>query len=92
MTATRANLLDTSIPGAKASSQPFFCNKESDTIFHLSPFVQLHVNTIFLIHANLNPENNHPGFVKCASGSSDNVPKNQSCQVSLHLASLSGKC
>ena len=86
MTATRANLLDTSIPGAKASSQPFFCNKELDTIFHLSPFAQLHENTISPIHANLNPEDDRPGFVECASGSSDNVPENQSCQVSLHLA------
>jgi len=86
MTATRANLLDTSIPGAKAGSQPFFCNKQSDTIFHLSPFVQLHENTISPIHANINPEDDCLGFVECGSGLSDNISKNQSCQVSFHSA------
>jgi len=84
MTATRANLLDTSIPGAKAGSQPFFCNKQSDTIFHLSPFAQLHENTISPIHANINPEDNRLGFVECGSGLSDNVSENQSHQVSFH--------
>lgn len=83
MTAT--NLLDTNIPGAKAGSEQFFRNKQSDTIFHLSPFAQLHENTIAPIHVNINPEDVHPGVGECGSGLSDDVLDNQSRQVSFYL-------
>ena len=82
---TAANLLNTSIPGAKAGSEHFFHNKQLDTIFHLSPFAQLHENTITLIHVNINPEDIHPGIGECGSGLSDDVLDNQSHQVSLYL-------
>ena len=88
MATTRANPLDTSIPDA-TSSQPFFCNKKPDAIFHLSPFVQLHKNTISPIHAtDISLEDEHPGFVEC-SGLSDNIPENQSSQVSRESISCS---
>ena len=72
-----------SIPGATTGGQLFFCNKQLDTIFHLSPFtVQLHENSISPIHVNTSPEDNCLGSVECDSELSDHTPKNQNCLVS----------
>lgn len=39
------------IPDATTGTQAMsFCNKQSDDVFHLSPFAQLHENTICPIH------------------------------------------
>ena len=70
-----------------------FCNKQSDDVFHLSPFTQLHENTISPVvydidHAcsnmtlglycsNSNSEGDHSSVVSPCSGS-----EGQSCEVS----------
>ena len=67
-----------------------FCNKQSDDVFHLSPFAQLHKNTIFPIynintihacsntmHSNSNSEGDYSSIDAPCDG-----PEDQSCEVS----------
>ena len=69
--------------------------KQSDDIFHLSPFAQVHENTIFPIAANIPPDLTTGGPLQYHNSSSnggypdsgefdgmDGISRSQDCQVS----------
>ena len=92
---TKVNTLNAS--DSECGVQPISsCKKQLDDIFHLSPFVQLHENTIFPIAANIPPNlttgrplqyhNDSSSNGGCSDSKAfdgmDGISRNQDCQVS----------